>query len=132
MTVCIVVYIPEPVTSGVPLPFLTPPARLPFPQMAFNASALFAEVEAALAAANASDTLVFYEVGAVITSTLEGPPPAGLLTQLYVQAGILGVELAAVVVSVGCRIWLGSKSRWVFQLRRTRFGTYITPNASFT
>ena len=100
--------------------------------MSWNASLLFDEVETALAASSANPALVFAGVAEVTLGVLEGPPPAGLLTQTYVQAGVLGLELFAMAASIGCRVWLGRRSRWLFERRQTRFGTYIAPNASFT
>lgn len=99
--------------------------------MSYNASALFAHAEAALAAANASERLVFESVLDTVVDTLERRPPAGLFRQVYALAVILGVEIVMMGVSIGMRVWLGRQSRWVFELRQTRFGTYITPNASF-
>lgn len=101
------------------------------PEMSYNASALFAHAEAALAAANASERLVFESVLDTVVDTLERRPPAGLFRQVYALAVILGVEIVMMGVSIGMRVWLGRQSRWVFELRQTRFGTYITPNASF-
>ncbi len=59
--------------------------------MSFNATVVMAQVEYALAAAGASDRLVFAYVGEAITGTLESPPPSGLQTQMYVLSGILAV-----------------------------------------